>query len=198
MQRVKTWQLLIILVLVGFVAATFLRLNNVGMDQRRASVLLADKEGRDGDVFNRMYDLQRYTASHMNTNTGQFDLTEQYKRDVQRALEAAADDTNPNGNVSAKAAEVCDPQFAVWSPAYVQCFIDELNKYPSAPNIEDTATLPDPALYRHSFISPLWSPDFAGFSLLIFIFIALIIIGRLVHFGFLSLLLKLRRRGIGS
>jgi hypothetical protein len=197
-QRVKTWQLLIVLVLVGFVAATFLRLNNVGMDQRRASVLLADKEARDGDVLDRMYDLQRYTTSHMNANTGQFDLTEQYKRDVQKILEAAANDTNPNGNVSAKAAEVCDPQFAGWSLAYVHCFIEELNKYPSAPTIDDAAILPNPALYRHSFVSPRWSPDFAGFSLLIFIFIALIIAGRLAHFGFLTLLLKLRKRGIGS
>ena len=31
LERVKTWQLLILFVLVCFVAATFLRINNVGM-----------------------------------------------------------------------------------------------------------------------------------------------------------------------
>ncbi len=197
-QRIKTWQLLIILVLVGFVAATFLRLNNVEMDQRRASLLLADEEGRDEDMYDRMYDLQHYVAKHMNTSTGQFDLTEQYKRDVQKAIDASANDENPHGIVTARVREVCDPQFAAWSQAYVQCFIDELNKFPSAPSVEEMVRLPPPALYRHSFAAPLWSPDFAGFSVLVFLFIVLIIIGRWLHFAFLTLLLKLRRRGIGS
>jgi len=197
-QRAKTWQLLLVLMLVGFVAATFLRLNNVGMVQRLEAVEAADKEGRDEDMFNRVYDLQRYTASHMNASTGQFDLVEQYNRDVKKVLENASDDTNPNGNVNAKAAAVCDPQFTWGSPAYVQCFIEELNKYPAAPDIENSLDLPNPALYRHSFISPLWSPDFAGFSTLIFIVIALIILGRWLHLGFLYMLLKLRRRGFGS
>ena len=45
LQRVKTWQLIILLILVGFVAATFLRLNNIGMVERRAAVMSADQEG---------------------------------------------------------------------------------------------------------------------------------------------------------
>lgn len=197
-QRVKTWQLLIVLVFSGFVAATFLRLNNIGMVQLRESVLAADKDGKDGDVADRMYDLQRYAAAHMNAGTGQFDLTNQYKRDVQKIIEAATDDSNPNGNVNAKAEAVCHPQFAGWSPAYVQCFTEELAKYPPAPNPADNVTLPSPTLYRHSFISPRWSPDFAGFSLLFFMVTAIIIVGRLLHAGSLYLLLKVRYKGIGS
>lgn len=197
-QRVKTWQLLIVLVLIGFVAATFLRLNNVGMDQRRQSVLHADKDARDEDMGNRMYDLQRYTATHMNASTGQFDLTEQYKRDVQKAIDAATDDANPNGNINAQAEAICRPQFSWYSTAYLQCFLDEISKFPSAPELTNDVELPNPALYRHSFASPLWSPDFAGFSSLLFVFTGLIIIGRWLHFGFLHLLLRLRRRGIGS
>lgn len=197
-QRIKTWQLLIILVLSGFVAATFLRLNNIGMAQRRESVLQADKDGRDEDMFNRMLDLQHYVAAHMNADTGQFDLTEQYKRDAQLAINAATNDANPNGNINAKADAVCAPRFDIYSTAYLQCFLDELNKYPAAPELPNEVDLPNPALYRHSFASPLWSPDFAGFSVLIFLFVALVIIGRWLHFGFLHLLLKLRYRGIGS
>ena len=45
LERVKTWQLLILFVLVCFVAATFLRINNVGMIQRRSAVATADKSG---------------------------------------------------------------------------------------------------------------------------------------------------------
>ena len=45
LERIKTWQLLILFVLVCFVAATFLRINNVGMVQRRNAVAIADKSG---------------------------------------------------------------------------------------------------------------------------------------------------------
>lgn len=197
-RRVRTWQLLIILVLSGFVSMTFLRLNNIGMAQRRESVLQADKDGRDGDLTSRMLELQHYVAGHMNASTGPFYLEELYNREKQRAIEAAVDDSNPNGNINALARAVCDPQFTVYSPAYLQCFIDELNKYPSAPNPDEDVNLPPPAAYRHSYASPLWSRDFAGFSVLITIVIALIVIGRLLHFGLLHLLLWLRRRGIGS
>lgn len=197
-QRIKTWQLFIVLILFSFVAATFLRLNNIGMAQRREAILMADREGHDEDIANRMYDLQRYVSSHMNTSTDQFYLEKQYDRDKQRAIEKAVDDSNPNGNINALAEAVCAPRFAVYSQAYLQCFIEELNKYPSAPDPETDVELPNPALYRHSFAAPRWSPDFAGFSVLLAAITALIIIGRWLHFGFLYLLLKLRHRGFGS
>ena len=43
LSALKTWQLLILLFLVLFIATTTLRINNVGMVQRRAAVLEADK-----------------------------------------------------------------------------------------------------------------------------------------------------------
>lgn len=195
LQRVKTWQLLILLVIGGFLMATFLRLNNIGMIQRRDAVLAADKEGRDADAATRMYDLQRYVAAHMNASTGQFDLQGQYQRDLQQAIETATSSSNPYGNINAQAEAVCRPRFAAWSPAYVQCFTEELAKYPPAPDPGSNAALPSPALYRHSFASPLWSPDFAGFSVLVFLAIALIIILRLLGLGILYLLLKYHYRG---
>lgn len=188
--------------LSGFVAASFLRLNNVGMVERREAVLIADKEGRDADVANRMYDLQRYVAAHMNASTGQFDLTEQYNRDFQSALDIFVNSDNPNGNVHAKAEEVCRQRFPNYQAGtylqYQQCFLDEMSKYPPAPNPEDNFTPPAKELYRHSFASPLWSPDFAGFSLLFFLGVMAIIVIRFAQLGLLYLLLKLRHRGIGS
>ena len=56
LQRVKTWQLIIVLIIVGFVAATFLRLNSIGMVQRRDAVIPADKEGNNDAIINRLYD----------------------------------------------------------------------------------------------------------------------------------------------
>jgi len=68
LQRIKTWQLVILLILAGFLSATFLRLNNIGMIQRRTAVLNADAVGDNEITQNRLYDLQRYVTSHMNTD----------------------------------------------------------------------------------------------------------------------------------
>jgi hypothetical protein len=196
LRRVKTWQLLILLLLVGFIAATFLRLNNIGMIQRRDAVLAADKVGDGEAIESRLYDLQRYVAAHMNTETGPFYLEQQYRRDAQKAVDAASNDDNPNGNINAKAEAVCRPQYTVWSPAYVQCFTDELAKFPPSPDPAQNVNLPSTSLYRHEFADPLWSPDFAGWSVVVGVVILLMIITRLVSLGILRLLLKRHYRGI--
>jgi hypothetical protein len=196
LQRIKTWQLLILLILMAFIAATFLRLNNIGMIQRRDAVLAADKASDTGAIQSRLYDLQRYASSHMNADTSSFYLEHQYRRDAQKAVDAASSIGNPNGNINAKAEAVCRPQYTVWSPAYVQCFTDELSKYSPSPDPAQNVTLPSTSLYRYSFASPLWSPDFAGFSVLVCIGIALMIVVRLISLGVLHLLLKRHYRSI--
>ena len=196
LQRIKTWQLLILLIIVGFIAATFLRLNNIGMIQRRDAVLVADREGDTATIESRLYDLQRYAAEHMNAETGPFYLEGQYRRDAQELVDAAKNDDNPNGNINAKAEAVCKPQYTVWSPAYVQCFTDELAKYPPSPDPTQNVTLPSTSLYRHNFDDPLWSPDFAGWSVALGVVIILMIITRLATLGILRLLLKHHYRGI--
>ncbi len=196
LRRVKTWQLLVLLLLVGFVAATFLRLNNIGMIQRRDAVLAADKSGDTAAIESRLYDLQRYVSAHMNTETGPFYLEQQYRRDSQKAVDAASNDDNPNGNINVKAEAVCKPQYTVWSPAYVQCFTDELAKFPPSPDPAQNVSLPSTTLYRHEFTDPLWSPDFAGWSVVVGVVILLMIVTRLISLGILRLLLKQHYRGI--
>ena len=196
LQRVKTWQLLLLLIVFGFITATFLRLNNINMIQRRDAVLAADKSGEESVIQSRLYDLQRYSAGHMNGASGPFYLEQQYKRDAQAAVDAAKNDDNPNGNINVKAEAVCKPQYRVWSPAYVQCFADELAKYPPSADPAQNVTLPDTNLYRFDFASPLWSPDFAGFSALVCVVIILMILARLISLGILRLLLKRHYRGI--
>jgi hypothetical protein len=196
LQRVKTWQLLILLILMGFIAATFLRLNNIGMSNRREAVLAADKAGDESVTQSRLYDLQRYVATHMNSDTGPFYLEQQYRRDAQKAVDAVKSDSNPHGNINAKAEAVCRPQYAVWSPAYVQCFTDELAKYPPSPDPAGNVTLPSTDLYRHDFSAPLWSLDFAGWSVVVCLAIILVILLRLISLLLLRLLLKHHYRGI--
>lgn len=195
LQRVKTWQLVILLVICGFIAATFLRLNNVGMVDRRDAVLAADKSGDPAIIQARLYDLQRYVSGHMNADMGSIYLENQYKRDSQRIIDNASGDNNPNGNIYKKAQESCAPRFTHYSQAYLQCTMDYLAQYAPANSPTSTVALPKADLYRHSFTSPLWTPDFAGWSVLVCILIILMIIGRLIGLSVLRLVLKMRYRG---
>ena len=188
LQRIKTWQLVLILILACLIAATFLRLNNIGMIERRTAVINADKSVDQDITRARLFDLQRYSAVHMNADSGTVYLAEQYRRDTQAAIEAASARESTN-NINAKADAVCKAQFSGYSQAYVQCFASELAKSPSGADSPEKANLPNPSLYRHDFSSPDWSPDFAGFSVLICVLITLVIIARLLSLLLLRALL---------
>lgn len=189
LQYVKTWQLIILFILVAFVTATFLRLNNIGMVQRRAAVISADETGDEKIIKERLYDLQLYVTSHMNTDLGKgLYLEASYKRDAQSAYDSVETDSK----VYQLAQETCMPKFAYWSQAYVQCTANELAKYPGTA----TPTLPDTSAYLHVYASPLWSPDFAGWSALVCAALLIMIIARVIGYSMLKLLLKYRHKSI--
>lgn len=197
LKRVKTWQLLIIFTLSGFISATFLRLNNIGMIERRDAVLSADSVGDNEVTKERLYDLQRYVTSHMNTDMGKgVYLEETYKKDAAAAYEQASADSNPNGNIYKIAQDVCRPQFDHWSQAYIQCTINELAKYPSSQNLVESVQIPRADIYLHSYVSPMWSPDFAGWSVMSSVVILIIIIIRLVGVVILKIIIHQRYRSI--
>jgi len=191
LQRVKTWQLVVLLILMGFVTATFLRLNNIGMIERRAAVISSDNDDNNTTTLARLYELQRYVSAHMNTDMGKgVYLESAYKRDVAEAYKTASNESNPNGNIYKKAQEVCAPQFTSYSYAYLQCTTNELAKYPAGSSLIGTVKLPVAGEYLHVFVSPLWSPDFAGWSLLATVVILIMIFVRLTSVGILKLLLR--------
>jgi hypothetical protein len=197
LQRIKTWQLLILLLLVGFVAATFLRLNNIGMVERRTAVVSADKAGNEEVTIQRLYDLQQYVSRHMNTDLGKgVYLESTYQRDSQKALNQASGDQNPNGNIYKKAQEVCAPRFSGYSSAYLQCTTSELAKYPASNELIGAVKLPSANAYLHDYESPVWSPDFAGWTLVICAVLVLMILTRLIGLGILKLMLRRHYRHV--
>lgn len=195
LQRVKTWQLILILILVVFVAATLLRINNVGMTQRRDAVLAADKQGDAGETRSRLYDLQRFAASHMNASTGDFYLQDQYDRDAQKAIDAIKS-ANGGQTVNARAEAVCKPQFTHYTYAYTQCMLSEITKANQVVDPTQLPKMPDPNLYRFSFVSPLLSMDFAGLAVMVALAIVVVIFARGISLLLLKMLLKRHYRGI--
>lgn len=195
LQQVKTWQLILILVLMLFVTATFLRINNIGMIQRRDAVVSADEQGDTDVLQNRLYDLQRYAAARMNADTGVIYLQESYNRAADKAKKDAEKDTKGGTNIYKKIEdEVCGPRARAngwrWPDArYIACQRAELAKYPASQQGSGAVTLPNKELFRHSFVSPMWSPDFAGFFVIICLLITLVIVARLIGIAILRILL---------
>lgn len=197
LQRIKTWQLVVLLILSVFVSATFLRLNNIGMIERRKAVLSADETGNNDTTKNRLFDLQRYVSAHMNTSMGKgLYLESSYKRTVKTAYDQASKDTNPNGNVYKKAQDVCAPKFSNWSYAYIQCTTTELAKYPSSEELISSVKLPQADSFLYSYQSPAWSPDFAGWSIVFCVVILIMIITRFISVSILKMILHFKNKGI--
>ena len=211
--NIKTWQLLIIFVLLLFIEATLLRFDHIEMTKLKADVTAADEANDDAAIAEALNKLQTFVRAHTVINviekngesyitfgTGPIYLEKQYNRKASEALAAAeakaGSDENPNGNVFAKAMEVCKPIAIangwVWnSPGYIECMTGEINKYPTSERIEDTfvASLPSTALFRYDFASPIWTPTLSGFVSIICIIIAATLIIRIFSWAFLRLAL---------
>jgi len=197
LSRIKTWQLFVILILLCFVAATFLRLNNIGMNQRRDAVHAADKAGNTVQIISALSNLQQYVSAHMNTDLGNgVFLNYSYSRAYESLNKQAATSEDPNGNIYEKASAYCDPQFPYYTWAYQQCIVQQLQKYPGSNTLANPDTTLPPSLYTHNYASPLWSPDFAGFSVLACFIVAFIIVARVITLAILRVLLRIRYRSI--
>ena len=205
LSQIKTWQLVILLIMSGFISATFLRLNNVGMVERRESVENADKAGDIVNLQQRLYDLQRYVSTHMNADPGKIALDHTYKQMYDRKLKEFEEEikNQSNNDTVSKVRAVCDARARQGGygrattqadPRYVSCINEEWEKYPAAKvaNLQFEAPSTEP--YYHTFVSPIWSADYAGWSLLVTIFIAMIIVMRLVVLGMLKLMIRRRNK----
>lgn len=196
-QAVKTWQLVLVFILMAFISASLLRLNNVGMIERRDAVMSADQSCDREVLKNRLYDLQRYVSSHMNTNLGERGVALEglYNCDYQAIFEKQQNYQNEHGNVFKKVQEICAPRYSSNSQAYKDCVNSELAKFSQGQDLVDAVTLPTEPYY-HSFVSPKWSPDFAGFSVLITALIGVMIIFRGFSMLILRIILKFKYKSV--
>lgn len=194
---IKTWQLFLVLLLLLAVAAIFLRLNNTQTIEYRQAVLAADERGDIDAVSNALTTLQRHTTDHMNADAiPDVYLEGMYKREIERISRSIRSDRNPNGNVSKKADTICRQRFSGFSRAYVQCVADEQAKFKAQGDLVTKIETPDPALYRYSFSSPLWTPDFAGWTLAVAGLVLLAIIVRIITKIVLYFLVRRQYRSI--
>lgn len=186
-----------LLILFGFLTATFLRLNNIGMIQRRDAVIAADEAGDPEAVRARLVDLQRFVAKHMNTGENVVYLTASYDRDRARLIEEATRNQNNDQAVINKTVDdICKPQFSGYTQGYVDCFAREFAKFDPGQDPVSSVELPEVATYKHVFVSPKISFDFAGLSLLITALLALMILIRATVIIILRVILLIKYRSV--
>ena len=202
--KIKTWQLLVVLVPLLFLDATLLRMDHIRMTELRDAVLAADEAEDDALIAQKLDELKGFVFSNIVVNivdengmrkitfgTGPFYLEHQYARAANAALKKAEEemssDENPNGNIYEKASQTCRPQAIsngwAWNDAnYINCMTAEIQKYPAANNIQDKiiASLPSTELYRKNYASPVFAFTLSGVLLMITFAIIVVIFIRVI------------------
>lgn len=178
--RVPCSLFLILFIISALVSVYALRHNNLTMIELRNAVYEADKSG--GDVNAALDNLRQYVYAHMNTNLSSggnaikppIQLKYTYER-LQSAAEAAVN----NRSLYTDAENYCQTQIpasvSISGRGRISCVQDYIASHggKKAPQIPA-------ALYEFDFVSPTWSPDLAGWSLILSAILLLIYTVRLV------------------
>lgn len=155
-------------VIAGSVSVVALRHNNEHMIVLRDAVYQADKQ--DGDVEGALRDLRQYVYGHMNTSLASgpnavhppIQLKYTYER-LQTAQQASLGQNN--SALYGKAQQSCEAQ---GQTSTAQSTILCIQNYAAANGIQ-LAPIPE-GLYKFDFVSTKWSPDVAGWSLVVAVF----------------------------
>ncbi|HEX8762745.1 MAG TPA: hypothetical protein VF733_03205 [Candidatus Saccharimonadales bacterium] len=177
---VKIWYLLAVLLLLIVVAVFALRANNLRMVELRQAVYAADEKGEN--VEQALQELRAYVYAHMNTDLSsgangvyppiQLKFTYQRLQEAERQKAQAQ-----NSDVYTQAQAYCESQNSTDFSGRnrVPC----IERYVSEHGGAKPRVVPD-AMYKFDFVSPSWSPDVAGFSVLLAVIAGVALVLRIV------------------
>ena len=163
---IKPRYFLALAVIFGAISIFSLRANNLHMIQLRNDVYQADKN--NGDTGSALNNLREYVYAHMNTDLSSGGNTIyppiQLKYSYNRAI-ASQTQANPNQNtqIYTDAQTICQKEFPMGLSGRYR--IPCIQQYIASHGITQQATIPV-SLYEFDFVSPRWSPDLAGWSML--------------------------------
>lgn len=150
------------------VIATFsLRANNQRMVELKEAVFEADKN--DGDIETALKELRTFVYSHMNTDLASgansvrppIQLKYRYEKLVKAEKERVS---AINAPIYINAQQECERRFPAGTPLSSRVACTQSLVESQTP--EKEKAIPD-ALYKFDFASPRWSPDLAGWSIVI-------------------------------
>jgi len=162
--RVPYSVFLVFFIITGITAIYALRANNQTMVKLRAEVYATDQAA--GDVNGALNNLREYVYGHMNTNlssgSNAIKPPIQLKYTYERLLEAEQQtNASSNSQIYTDAQNYC--QALVPAGASGRGRIPCVQDYVTSRGVKTT---PIPTgLYQFDFVSPTWSPDLAGWSI---------------------------------
>lgn len=174
---IKPRYFLLAALICGAVSIYGLRQNNLQMIKLRGAVFQADQD--NGDVNTALNNLRSYVYAHMNTNLSGGNNTIyppiQLKHSYDRALNAQKQPTNDQ--LYTQAQKECEAEFphGLSGSGRIPCIQQYIASHGST---QQQPKIPV-ALYEFDFVSPRWSPDLAGWSL---VATALMLIATVVSF----------------
>jgi hypothetical protein len=162
-RRVKPWYFIVAIIVFGTISLISLRHNNEQMVRLRDAVYTADKN--NGDVEGALRTLRTYVYSHMNTSLASgpnavhppIQLKYTYER-LQQSQESVLG--QGDSSLFAEAQDYCNNQTDIGSEV-IAC----IQQYATSHGAQ-LAAVPD-SLYKFDFTSAKWSPDLAGWSLIL-------------------------------
>ncbi len=162
----RSWYFLVLAGVFLCIGVYGLRQNNLKAIELRDKVAQVDEA--NGDVEAALQELRQHTHTHMNSSlsggaTG-IQQPVQLKYRFERLVEVEkARVTAQNAPIYTEAQRSCEQLFpgSLNDSGRIQC----IEEFVAQRGVKEVV-VPD-ALYKFSFVSPLWSPDLAGISLLL-------------------------------
>ncbi len=183
----NTWYFFGLFAIFLIIGITAVRQNNIKSIELRQAVLEADKQ--NGDVESALRDLREHIYSHMNAELSGGTLQQpiQLKYRYERLVEAEKKKSSDSEKIYSDAQAYCEQRFGQGAlrDGRVPCVQQYVTEHSTN---NDISQIPD-ALFKFDFISPAWSPDLAGWSLLLAgVFLALFLIRFLTERWFKTML----------
>lgn len=176
LKPINSWYFFGMFVVFLIIGVAAVRQNNIRSIELREQVLKADEQ--NGDVEAALTELREHMYSHMNAGLSSGGLQQpiqlkyRYERLVEEQQRNASAD---NESLYAEAQANCEARFPAGSlrDARVPCVQEYVSQRIGQ---QSTPQIPD-ALYKFDFYSPAWTPDLAGWSLVLSgVFLALFLI----------------------
>lgn len=166
LRQVNTYLLLGICISFAVLAVLSLRNNNQNMVKLRSAVFESDKNNKDIELS--LKNLRAYVYKHMNTNLASGanavrpPIQLKYTFERLNAVNVATYQAETKRNLD-DAERICVEQFP--GTVFSQPRLDCAKAYAAAHPVVQKSISDD--LYKFDFLSPAWTPDLAGLSIVI-------------------------------
>lgn len=178
LRQAHTLYFVIAIIITAGVAVTAMRSNNVRAVELRDTVLAVDEA--NGDTEAALRDLREFVYGHMNSSLavpGGAYPPVQLKYRYDRLVSAEKDRiAQVNAKLYTEAQAYCETMIPTGrSLTRIEC----IQNYITTKGGAAEKAIPD-ALYKFDFVPPVWSPDIAGWSLVVLGFLVLLFIVRTI------------------